>query len=416
MRAGFGNLVVGQYHAVSLHRYILLLAVPLALVGGHRRRLNLRLLLALLGAALAISVLLGVWKSGATAFLPRVFQFDRFYFLQPAIWYVILALCLLLVRRLDLGDYGKGSYLAGALLVLQLLFVFGGDARIGNRRWLADISSIGRRLTGQQDESMSYGRFFSEDLFQGIASYIDRPQSEYRVVSLGIHPAVSQYNGFYTLDGYRPDYPLTHKHAFRRIIEKELAKSPKWQEYFDTWGSRCYVFSSELHGYMYTKDKLASVENLELNPTALREMGCEFVLSAVAIANAEDSDLELVGVFESDRSPWRIFLYQVSATPLPKAPRVSIMAFRAAEGPIEHGIYFDWLLTRQFPGRKVDAAYLGSVESVITTQDARGRYLEGLAAGFLPDLGELCGSWVGSGPDGVAVTALFFVPEEKPKP
>jgi hypothetical protein len=137
-------------------------------------------------------------------------------------------------------------------------------------------------------------------------------------VSLGIHPSVAQYNGFSILDGYCSSYPLEYKHAFRRIIERELDNSPKWKAYFDAWGSRCYVFSSELEGFMYTKSDTVRVVNLRLNTAVLREMGGEYVLSAVEILNCRDNDLELLRIFENDHSPWRIYLYRVREEPVPE--------------------------------------------------------------------------------------------------
>lgn len=310
LRLAWDNLVDGQYHAVSLHKYTLFLAVPLALAGGLRGRRTARWLLALLGAIVAISLFRGFAQWSGSSGLSRVFQFDRFYFLQAAIWYVALALGLLLVRNTKLGDRGDGRYAAVLLLALQLLFI----AR-GNRDRMSDLASIGKRIIGREDTSMTYGGFFSAGLFRHIADSIGRPQSSYRVVSLGIYPGVSQYNGFYTLDGYRTSYPLEYKHAFRRVIAAELYKSPRLLEYFDNWGSRCYVFSSELEGYLYTKYRRGRVYNLELNTTVLREMGGEYVLSAVEIVNHQANELEPLGVFEDEASPWRVHLYRVSGGP-----------------------------------------------------------------------------------------------------
>ncbi|MEO0082223.1 MAG: DUF6044 family protein [candidate division WOR-3 bacterium] len=306
------NLVEGQDHAVSLHKYIFLLAVPIALFAGFRRNRSLKWILVLLGATAAISAFRGLLQWNAMSFLPRVFQFDRFYFLQPTIWYIIFALCLLMVASLDLGYFGSGKYYAVALLVFQFQFVAN-----SNRLRLNDVDSIVRKVMGRPPAGeMTYRGFFSEELFRDIAEFIGRPQSSYRVVSLGIFPAVAQYNGFYTLDGYRTSYPLWYKRAFRKIIEWELEKSPKWKEYFDTWGSRCYIFSSELDELMYTKQRRARVYNLELNTAALRALGGEYIISAVDIVNDWTNDLSLLGVFENDDSPWRIFLYRVRDEPV----------------------------------------------------------------------------------------------------
>jgi len=142
-------------------------------------------------------------------------------------------------------------------------------------------------------------------------------------------------------------------------------------------------------------------------------MGGEYILSAVEIDNAEDNDLDLLGIFERDDSPWRIFLYQVSAVPMPKAPRASVVAFRAASGPIEHRIYFDWLLQRQLPGHKLGEVYLAPVEEAIDEKEAFARYSHATMLGQLDYLGDEHVAWRGAGPDGVPVTVLFFASRDE---
>ncbi|GAA3312748.1 hypothetical protein GCM10020331_001250 [Ectobacillus funiculus] len=92
----------------------------------------------------------------------------------------------------------------------------------------------------------SFRQFYSEHLFQEIKNYIGKPQQSYRVASIGLHPAIAQYNGFYTVDTYTNFYPLSYKYQFRAIIAKELDKSPVLKDYYDHWGNRVYVFVAEL--------------------------------------------------------------------------------------------------------------------------------------------------------------------------
>ena len=68
----------------------------------------------------------------------------------------------------------------------------------------------------------TFKEFYSEASFMKIKDLIDRPVDSYKVISVGLHPAVAQYNGFNTLDGYFANYPLEYKHEFRKIIENEL--------------------------------------------------------------------------------------------------------------------------------------------------------------------------------------------------
>lgn len=70
----------------------------------------------------------------------------------------------------------------------------------------------------------TFREFYASEQFKEIKEYIGRPQDSYRVASIGLHPSIAQYNGFYTLDTYNNLYPLSYKYEFRKIIEKELEK------------------------------------------------------------------------------------------------------------------------------------------------------------------------------------------------
>ena len=152
--------------------------------------------------------------------------------------------------------------------------------------------------------------------------YIRSPKEDYRVVSIGIHPAIASFNGFYTLDIYTDFYPLKYKHDFRDIIARELEKSPQQKEGFDTNAKRCYLLVSELHGDdnvrgrafargLTKADQQLKIKNLELNTGVLKKMGGRYIFSAVEILNFSENGLSFEGVFERDDSPWKIHLYRV---------------------------------------------------------------------------------------------------------
>ena len=163
----------------------------------------------------------------------------------------------------------------------------------------------------QKIRKPSYREFYSPDLFKKIRDYIGKPNETYRVVSVGLHPAVSLYNGFYTLDGYFPNYPLAHKKAFRKIIAGEIKKSKEIKSYFDDYGARCYIFSAELElsNWLYTKNKNGVIKNLDFNTSAFLEMGGRYIISSVEVENYKENNWELLKIFEDSSSPWRIYLY-----------------------------------------------------------------------------------------------------------
>lgn len=158
----------------------------------------------------------------------------------------------------------------------------------------------------------TFQQFYAVDEFNSIKKFIHKPVQDYRVVSIGLHPAIAQYNGLYTLDTYNNFYPLSYKHQFREIIAPELAKSKTIREYFDQWGGRCYLFVSELgKNYIFPKDSTKVIRHLDINSDALKRMGGNYIVSAVPIQNASENHLKLQEVFDSKDAYWRIYLYKV---------------------------------------------------------------------------------------------------------
>jgi hypothetical protein len=163
----------------------------------------------------------------------------------------------------------------------------------------------------------SFNNYFSENLFSQVKQYIGKPEQSYKVASIGLHPSVALYNGFYTIDGYSNNYPLSYKQNFRQLIAKELEKNADISDYFNNWGNRCYLFCAELGRNFYAiKYSGIEIENLQLNASKLKEFGCEYIFSAVPIQNAEENSLLLLQTFENSESPYRIHLYEVIVKPL----------------------------------------------------------------------------------------------------
>ncbi len=297
VRSSWGIFINGQYHAHSLHRFVITLTVLMAATVALVKSLQFRIATVMLLIIVAISGLYGFW--GWRVFLPiresigilGSFQFDRFHFLHPLLWYLVFTLCCKILYE-HIPKYGRSIVIG--FIVLQSIFLFYHHDQI------------------QQRNNLTFREFYSVDLFKEIEDYIGQTKDSYRVVSIGMHPSVSQYNGFYTLDSYKANYPLEYKQQFRRIIEKELDKNPDIRDYFDNWGSRCYIFTAELgRNAMVQKGNNYVIENLELNTSELYEMGGRYIFSAAEIVNSADNNLVLQKVFESDDSCWQIYLYKV---------------------------------------------------------------------------------------------------------
>jgi hypothetical protein len=163
----------------------------------------------------------------------------------------------------------------------------------------------------------NYAQFFSQSLFDEIAKALSGDRSSYIVASVGIHPSITQYNGFRTADAYLALYPKEYKDKFNRAVADEFSRLPSLKSYFDDWGNRIYFFSSEL-GCLHamgavcnkTKGSLPDI-HLDYNINAMLDLGVKYLFSVSIISNATDLELTLLGTFENDESLWRINVYQL---------------------------------------------------------------------------------------------------------
>lgn len=220
----------------------------------------------------------------------------RIYWLTPACWYALFCLSLCIIHK-QLKK--KGTMIATIAFFLQFLVV------VTHQEYIPYEGS-GR---------IPYNRFYSEKQFSDIRNHIGKDVRSYRVVSLGIHPAISQYNRFYTVDGYSTNYPLPYKTKFRRIIAGELNKSPSTAVEYDKWGSWCYTFFGE-QGFMQilsNTNDYPKIQNLDYDFDTLKEMGGEYLLSAAEIETNSNPRLEFIKAFDNyqDSSNWNIYLYKV---------------------------------------------------------------------------------------------------------
>ncbi len=302
----------GQYHASSLHKYILILIVPLAFIIAtfNKRRKELVIITSILFINLVLATIAGFqdWDQlipiKSTINLLYMFQFGRFHFLHPLTWYILFAISLGMVYRFRFKVF-NGRYLVCILILFQGFYIL-----THNKEFMGSVRILVNNENNIDETKNTIAGFYSEDLFHEINEYIGKSKNSYRVVSIGIHPAISAYNGFYTLDFYTENYPLSYKHHFREIIAGELEKSKRWRDYFDGWGNRCYVFSSELNDFMTTKQQEAKIKDFQFNTQSFKNMGGEYIFSAVEILNSNENMLQLERIFTNDNSPWRIFLYR----------------------------------------------------------------------------------------------------------
>lgn len=224
--------------------------------------------------------------------LLNTFNFARFHFLRPLVIYLLFGIGSYIIWRKG-QSYQK---LVKVSIIIQLIVLITANEEFVYRAY----------------GSPNFKQFYATKQFKKIDQYIGKPKESYRIASIGIHPAIPQYNGFYTLDTYNNFYPLKYKHEFREIIAPELEKNSQLRKYFDTWGGRCYLFVDELgKKYDYEKDSDKVIRNLQLNTKAFKKLGGQYIFSAVPIINAKSNGMILKKTFDDQESAWKIYLYEV---------------------------------------------------------------------------------------------------------
>jgi hypothetical protein len=297
----FEMLRTTQEHTGTFSTVPILVAITfaLALLVMRKRRSGMLDVLTIAIASVCIEYGFYDWIVRASGrLIPASFNASRFYFLLPLLWMLAFALCLK-----EFSRWKKWVPLVWCLVAVQAGMILKANTEYRNTVGL---------LRGKHIHEPSFDRFFAKDLFTEIDRYIGQPKSSYRVVSIGLEPSIAQFNGFYTLDGYLTNYSLSYKRQFRKIISPELGKSPELRDYFDGWGNRCYVFSSELgRNDLVSSDSHYVLHNLDLDTDQLRAMGGEYVISAAYIADNERNGLRLEKEFSSPGSFWHLYLYRV---------------------------------------------------------------------------------------------------------
>ncbi|MBQ7358969.1 MAG: hypothetical protein IJW63_02600 [Lachnospiraceae bacterium] len=319
LKSFWTHLTSNTSHSVDHHIWILFVALGAIIVylslkasANDSQRKLFRTLVFTLICILLMYATAALWTTPFIVSLRsnlgalKSFQLTRIMWITPALWYIVLACSLCLLW----SDRRWTKWIVCPISIALMLCL--GFSCLKTSYLKPNV----QKLLYSDYETISWSDYLALGVMDQVENYLFREKdlsiSEYKVASLGIDPAAAIYHGFYCIDGYSNNYPLEYKHAFREIIAPELSKSDYLTAYFDQWGNRCYLLSAELYGY-YTVEKDSFWYNsLELNTSALKELGCNYILSAAYIVTAEDMNLTLLNQFETQDSYYRIYLYEVN--------------------------------------------------------------------------------------------------------
>ncbi|MCR4758106.1 MAG: DUF6044 family protein [Butyrivibrio sp.] len=247
------------------------------------------------------------------------FQYNRTIFFNPFIWCVLLFIIVYRCYQKNSDSKFRRHKSRGALnfmLFMQYVVIL---VAIGivlltptkyNDLYRTAFLTTRQELFHHENDDLNYREFYSTELFDKIKKDLDYNGEDY-CVAYGMHPAILEYNGFYTLDGYLGFYPQSYKERFREIIAPALERMEPTRLYYDDWGARCYIYSgSDLSIVMATKSMTGVTDtDIYINAESLKDLGCKYILSRIEISNAKETGIELVGTYEDESSPYTIYVY-----------------------------------------------------------------------------------------------------------
>ena len=280
---------------------------------GLYKKLSKRLVI-IFSITVTISLIWGFWGviwGPITKLMGVDFNVVRINALSPILWHVMFAISTALLI-INYGGLARKVIVPFLLLVVVAYAsqqqLYGVKQEINKALGVMENVPLRETLksyiTGRPIDSYFSWRaqsapyvplkeFFRVDSFDSInndMSGITRcSKSDYRVMSFDMAPTITQFHGFYTLDGSVPDVSLEYAEEFRRLFYDELAKDQ----------NQDILFPKKLYTYVSKKSRKPNGIAPTFDMCQFLNMGGRFVFSSKPILNASDIYLSLEASYEN---------------------------------------------------------------------------------------------------------------------
>lgn len=310
----------GMFHAESMHTYLVL---PVCLIYfvylnfTYIRQKNIKgifhdLYNLLMLVLVFNSVVYGIYywegfRNLVETICPPLtgWQFNRTVFFSPFIWY---AAFFLVLKRMYDCDRKIMKGVANLAAVAAILVIVLSGTRY-NDLYHTCYSQAYALAKGQKMDQLNYGEFYSADLFEEAKK--DIGYEGQWAAAYGFYPAILEYNGIATLDGYLGFYSQSYKEAFRKIIAPALDRVEESRIYFDEWGARAYLYSgTDLSIVNAYRTYQVTDRDIYIDIDAFRELGGEYIFSRIDLTNAQEAGLVLEGTYTHGESPYTLYVYK----------------------------------------------------------------------------------------------------------
>ena len=318
----FAEFVDASFHSEDSHTYIILGTVLIAIVlinATYIRAKEAKKIISDPINLLMLWILFNVLIFGLYQYAPfrhlfetivpplTGFEFARTAYFNTFLWYAEL---LLVCTRMY--DYSKKNLkpLANVIVTLALLVVMFAP-QVYNDFYYTCYNYAYKVLKHKETSTVNYNEFYSEKLFAKILDDID--YNKQWSAAYGMHPAVLNYNGVATVDGYLGMYSQDYKEKWASVIEPALEGSPSLKSYFDGWGARVSLYSgSDENTYAPLRVMELNDNRLIVNMNELKSLECKYIFSRIEFSNADENGLTLIGTYTDDSSPYTIYVYDTN--------------------------------------------------------------------------------------------------------
>ncbi|MBQ3796638.1 MAG: hypothetical protein II842_10200 [Butyrivibrio sp.] len=319
MATAFSEFVNASFHSEDSHTYVILGVVLVAIViintlyikKGQAKKIltdpiNLVMLFIIFNVLIFGLYQYAPFRHLFETLLPPLtgFEFARTAFFNPFLWYVELLLVCIRMYDSSKKYLRPAANIIVTLAILVVMFV----PQVYNDFYYTCYNQAYKIIKQKDTSTVNYNEFYSTRLFDKILTDI-KYEGEWSA-AYGMHPAVLNYNGIASLDGYLGFYSQDYKEKWTEVIAPALEGSPSLKSYFDGWGARVSLYSGS------DENTYAPLRNLELNDTRLvvnieqlKGLDCKYIFSRIEFSNSDELGMSLIGVYTDDSSPYTIYVY-----------------------------------------------------------------------------------------------------------
>ncbi len=319
MKTAFDEFINASFHSEDSHTYIVLGVVLVAIVlinAGLIRAGRAKDILKEHVNLVMLWIIFNVLIFGLYQFAPfrhlfemivpplTGFEFARTAYFNTFLWYAeLLLVCI------KMYDYSKKNLklLANVIVTLAVLVVMF-VPQVYNDFYYTCYNQAYKVLKQKETSTVNYNEFYSVKLFENIKEDIGY-DGEWSA-SYGFHPAILNYNGIASVDGYLGMYAQEYKEKWQKVIEPAFPGSPSLADYFVGWGARVNLISANDENTYAPLRVMDPVDKrLVCDLDELRSLDCRYIFSRVQFSNSAEIGIKLIGTYTDSNSPYTIYVY-----------------------------------------------------------------------------------------------------------